>query len=45
MCLKTNPLLILPLLFGLLAGCGGGSDSPGTNETAGPQSLTAEAGG
>ena len=44
MCLKTNPLLILPLLFGLLAGCGGGSDSPGTNESPDPQTLAAEAG-
>ena len=35
--LKTNPLLILPLLFGLLAGCGGGSDSTDSG-------LTAEAG-
>ena len=37
MCLKTNPLLILPLLFGRLAGCGGGSDSTDSG-------LTAEAG-
>ena len=40
MCLKTNPLLILPLLFGLLAGCGGGSDSTDNGGTG----LTAEAG-
>ena len=37
MYLKTNPLLILPLLFGLLAGCGGGGGSGGNG-------LTAEAG-
>ena len=50
MCLKTNPLLILPLLFGLLAGCGGGgsdsTDSTGNtgNTGSGGSSLTVEAG-